>query len=60
MFRVEDLLLESGLFWCVFDASEHPRAGRMVRAYAGPGGEQSARGLAASLNGENEEVTDGK
>lgn len=54
MFTVDDLLLESGLFWCVFDASEHPKAGRMVRAFHGRDAEEEARHLARCLNGEDE------
>lgn len=53
------MLLESGLFWCVFDANEHPSAGRMVRAFCGDNAEQDARRLAGALNGD-EEVTDGE
>ncbi len=52
------MLLESGYFWCVFDASEHPRAGRMVRAFSGEDAEGEAKGLARRLNGE--EGTDGE
>lgn len=52
------MLLESGHFWCVFDASEQPKAGRMVRAFGGTDAEEEARRLARCLNGD--EVTDGE
>jgi hypothetical protein len=45
MYSVRDLLLGTGLYWCVFCDR------RMVRAFHGPDAEEKARHLANELNG---------
>ena len=45
-YSVKDMLMESGLFWCVFRQD-----GRLVRAFHGEEAEDEARNLAADLNG---------
>lgn len=45
MFTVDDLLMESGRFWCVYQGP------RMVKAFHGEGAKELAGALADRLNG---------
>jgi hypothetical protein len=51
VFKVDDLLMGSGYFWVVIDARDHPKAGRLVRAFHGEDAKERAEHLAAELNG---------
>jgi len=52
-YMVEDLLMESGRFWCVYEAVD-ARAGRMVRAFLESDGDAkgNAEKLAREMNEE--------
>jgi hypothetical protein len=49
---VDDLLMESGLFWCVFEATPQGRPGRLVQAFFGQDADTRAKVMAERLNGE--------